>query len=110
MLRPVYPGLLLHVVLFCCSSTSLLEVLDLTPSEPRFPSWKSFCRYRDAPTLILSAVAPLIRISWLEIPGSNSLLLGLALLGTVLTTIPHQLHFATYPQPPKPQQPEGESS
>ena len=36
--------------------------------------------------------------------------LGLALSCTILTTVPHQLHSATFPQPPKPQQPEGESS
>jgi len=39
---------LLHVVPWC-SSISLQEVLDLTPSKSRFLSWKSFCRCQDAP-------------------------------------------------------------
>ena len=47
-LCPVCPGLLLCVVP-CCSSTSLLEVLDVTPSKSRFPSWKSFYWCQDAP-------------------------------------------------------------
>ncbi len=65
-----------------------LEVLGVTPSERRFPSWKPFCQCQDAPTLILSVVAPLIRISWLETLSSKSLLLGLALLAIVLTHYP----------------------
>jgi len=31
-------------------------------------------------------------------------------LGTVLTKLPHQLYYETYPQPPKPHKPQGESS
>jgi len=96
------------VQLLLSLSTSRLKVLFWTTSESQFPSWKSFCQQSRCPSPIVSTTATLIQIPWLEIRlNNNSLYLGLAMLGTFLTTVPHQLHSATYPQPPKPQQTEG---
>jgi len=69
----------------------------VTPPSLDFPPRNTFSNIEMPPTMIVYATTPLIENSWLEALGSNSLLLGLDLLGIVLKTIPHQIYSATYP-------------